>query len=147
MRPHDASRRHARKLCLALEFTSEGVSIRVGGAAFDVPVKIGAGMARGAFPRPVIGHRTFDGKKPLIMVRDDEEELPGWLGIGWGSSPTTLRGGLVMWQPPVGLIGSRSGTTLAGGGRGTSHRHVASRFALSGVDRDVEIAPRAPDRD
>ena len=81
-RPHDASRRHASKLLRALKFTGECLSIRAGGAAFDAPVKIVVGMARGAFPRSVIGHRTFDGKEALVMVRDDEEELPGPLGLG-----------------------------------------------------------------
>jgi hypothetical protein len=83
-RPHDASRRHASKLLRALKFTGECVSIRAGGAAFDAPVKIVAGMARGAFPRSVIGHRTFDGKEALVMVRDDEEEPPGPLGLRRG---------------------------------------------------------------
>ena len=81
-RLHDASRRHARKLLRALKFTGECLSIRAGGAAFDAPVKIVAGMARGAFPRSIIGHRAFDRKEALVMVRNDEEELPGRLGVG-----------------------------------------------------------------
>jgi hypothetical protein len=81
-RPYDASRRHARKLLRALKFTGECPSIRAGRAAFNAPAKIVAGMARGAFPRSVIGHRTFDGKEALVVVRDDEKELPGPLGLG-----------------------------------------------------------------
>jgi hypothetical protein len=29
-----------------------------------------------------VRHRTFDGKEALVMVRDDEKELPGPLGLG-----------------------------------------------------------------
>jgi hypothetical protein len=38
------------------------------------------GMASGVLPGPVVGHRPFDGKEPLIVVSDDEEERRELLG-------------------------------------------------------------------
>jgi hypothetical protein len=57
-----------------LKFCSKPVPIRAGWAAYNAPVKIVTGMAGGIVPWLIVGHWTFDGKEPLIMVGNDEEE-------------------------------------------------------------------------
>jgi hypothetical protein len=47
-----------------------------------VPVEIVAGVACGAFPWAVVGHRAFDGEEALVMVGDNEEKPLRRLGIG-----------------------------------------------------------------
>jgi hypothetical protein len=81
-RPHDAPRRNTGKFFGALEFGDERVSIRAGWAAHDAPAELVANMASGILPGLVVGHRTFNGKEPLIVVGDDEEKRCGRVGRG-----------------------------------------------------------------
>jgi hypothetical protein len=62
----------------ALVVGGERVTIRGGRAALNSPLIV-AGILGRIPPRPVIGHRAFDAKKPLIVVSDDEEERLGLL--------------------------------------------------------------------
>ena len=73
----DAPRRNTDKFFGTLKFGGKCVSIRAGWAAHDAP-KLVASMASGIVPWSVIGHWPFDGKEPLIVVGDDEEE---WCGL------------------------------------------------------------------
>ena len=68
----------------ALEFGRERVSIRAGQAAHNARAKPVASMASGILPGPFIGPWPFDGKEPLIVVGDNEEELDRWLNGGHG---------------------------------------------------------------
>jgi hypothetical protein len=77
--PQNAPRRNAGKFSGALEFGGERVSIR---AAHDASAELVASMASRVLPGPVIGHRPFDRKEPLIVVSDDEEERCGLFGHG-----------------------------------------------------------------
>jgi hypothetical protein len=76
-RPHDAPRRNAGKFLGTLEFDRECVSIWAGGATHDLPVKLVASVASGILPGPIINHRPFNGKEPLIVVGDDKKERCG----------------------------------------------------------------------
>ena len=67
---------------LALKVGGERVTVRTGRTANDVPLLIVAGMAGGAVPWPVVGHRTFDAKELPVMVGDDQEECGGRVWIG-----------------------------------------------------------------
>jgi hypothetical protein len=58
----------------------EGVTIRAGWAAFDRPL-MGASIQGGVLPGPVVGHRTFDAKDPLVEIGDDQEQRFG----SWGA--------------------------------------------------------------
>jgi hypothetical protein len=80
--PHDAPRRNTGKFFGAVKFHGERVTIRAGWAARNAPAKLVASMARGSVPWPVVGHRTFDAKEPLIVVGDDEEKRCGLFGHG-----------------------------------------------------------------
>jgi hypothetical protein len=46
-------------------------------AAYDARAKLVASMASGVLPGPIIGHRPFDAKEPLIVIGNDEEERRG----------------------------------------------------------------------
>jgi hypothetical protein len=92
-RPHDASRRNTGKLSGALEFGDESVSIRAGRAAHDAPAELVASMASGILPGLIVGYRAFDGKEPLIVVGDDEEERRGGVGRGRFSNNSQVRCG------------------------------------------------------
>ena len=78
--PQDAPRRNTGKFFGALKLGGERVSIRAGRPTQDASVKLVASMARGINPRPVVGHRAFDAKEPLIEVGNDEEERCGLFG-------------------------------------------------------------------
>jgi hypothetical protein len=54
---------------VAVVVGGERVAIRAGWAAFDRPL-MGAGVQGGVFPRPVVGHRAFDAKEPLVVIGD-----------------------------------------------------------------------------
>ena len=62
--------------------------VRTHRAATDVAIVV-SGARGGAFPRAVIGHRTFDAKPFRLEIGDDQEErLAGWVGFGChGSFP------------------------------------------------------------
>ena len=99
---YDAPRRNTGKFFGALEFGGERISIRAGWAAHDAPAKLVASMARGILPGPVIGHRPFDAKEPLIVVDDDKEERRGGVGRRRFSNNSQVRFGhwrCLMMQP------------------------------------------------
>jgi hypothetical protein len=81
-RPQDAPRRNAGKFFGALKFRGQSVSIRAGRAAHDASLELVASMPSGILPDPIIDHRPFDRKEPLIVVGDDEEERCGLFGHG-----------------------------------------------------------------
>jgi hypothetical protein len=83
-RPHDAPRRNAGKFFGEVEFEGESVSIRADGAAHDARAKLVASMASGILPGPVVGHRPFDRKEPLVVTTDEDD------------APTMVRCGTVM---------------------------------------------------
>jgi hypothetical protein len=64
-----------------LKCGSEGDPIRADWTADDLPLMMVTGMACGAFPRAVVGHRAFYGEEALVMVGDNEEKLPRRIGI------------------------------------------------------------------
>jgi hypothetical protein len=73
-RSHDAPRRDAGELFDALEFCGECISIWTRWAAYDAAAKIVPGVAGRVVPWLVVSHRAFDGKEPLIVIGDNEEE-------------------------------------------------------------------------
>jgi hypothetical protein len=56
----------------------ESITIGAGRAADD-PVLVVAGLSSSRLPRPVVGHRTFDGEHTAVVVSDDEEK---WFVVG-----------------------------------------------------------------
>ena len=76
--PQDAARRNAADFVSASVFSGERITIRAGRAALNPPLII-AGILGRIPPRPVVGHRAFDAKEPLIVVGDDKEEQCGLL--------------------------------------------------------------------
>ena len=74
----DAAGRNTTEFVGALVVGGERVTIRGGRAALNSPLIV-AGIHGRIPPRPVVGHRAFDAKEPLIVVGDDEEERRGLL--------------------------------------------------------------------
>jgi|SRR5271166_345682 len=74
-RPDDAARRHAGHLVRAAILVCQHIAIGAGRAAHDAALLV-AGVERGLFPWPVVGHRAFDGEHTSVVVGDDEVE---WL--------------------------------------------------------------------
>ncbi len=95
--PHDASLRDTTKLHGVLEFGGEGDPIRASWTAYDLPLMMAAGVS-GGIHGPIVDLWPLYGKEALVMLSDDEENCSDGWGSGCGSSPTTLRGGLVMWH-------------------------------------------------
>jgi len=56
--------------------SDERVTIRARWSALNPPLIVAGAHSR-VLPRPVIDHRTFDGKDPPIVIDDDEEERLG----------------------------------------------------------------------
>jgi hypothetical protein len=79
--PQDTSRRNTTEFPGALKCGSEGTSVLAGWTTYNVPVEMVSRMACGAFPWAVVGHRAFDREEALVMVGNDEEKLPGRIGI------------------------------------------------------------------
>jgi hypothetical protein len=77
VRPHDTSRRHAGHLVRLAGLRRECVAIRAARAAHDAVVIV-ARLASGILPRPVIGHRAFDGEHAAVVVGDDQVEWLAW---------------------------------------------------------------------
>jgi hypothetical protein len=114
---HNTARRDATEFFGALKFCGELAPIGAGWAARDAAMIV-AGVQSGILPGPVIGHRPLDGKEPLIVVGNDEEELPGQLDVGRGwifHDPEVRRGHV---GAPVGnglaADGSLAVLTMAG---------------------------------
>jgi hypothetical protein len=70
----------------ALAVGGERVTVRVGRTALNPPLIVASIHGR-ILPRPVVGHRSFDAKEPLIVVGDDEEESRKLLGHGTSMGP------------------------------------------------------------
>src|SRR5428012_9156 len=68
-----------------VEVGGERVAIRAGWAAFDRPLMV-AGIEGSVLPRPVVSHRAFDGKEPLVIIGDDQEGRFGSWGVGHGGT-------------------------------------------------------------
>jgi hypothetical protein len=75
-RSQDASWRSATEFVGALIVGGERITIRAGRAALDLP-PIVVGISGAILPRPVVGHRAFDGKETLVEIGNDQEERLG----------------------------------------------------------------------
>jgi len=54
----------------------EGVTIRIGRPALNPPL-MAAGIRGRILPRPVVGHRAFNGKDTPVVIDDDEKDKAG----------------------------------------------------------------------
>ena len=60
-------------LCFTAILGCQRVAVGTGRAAGDLAL-MAAGLAGGCLPRPVVGHRAFDGEHAAVVVGDDEVE-------------------------------------------------------------------------
>ena len=69
----DAAWRHTGKVMGVPKFGGERVTIGSARTARDA-VLVTTGKLGGGFPRPIVGHRTFDREDMAAVVGDDQEE-------------------------------------------------------------------------
>jgi len=66
----------------------EGVTIRIGRPALNPPL-MAAGTRGRILPRPVVGHRAFNGKDTPVVIDDDEKERRGLFCLSFSHFPKT----------------------------------------------------------
>jgi hypothetical protein len=91
----DTSWRDATKFLGSLKISGKLVPVRAARSAHDAPVKIITRMTGSVVPRPIVAHRAFNAKEPLIIIGDNEEERRGRIdvGRGWASDDSQVRCG------------------------------------------------------